>query len=48
VPGLAEAGVNELVVLGEPPAEPVAAAVWVDELARRWRLAPADKRRRAV
>jgi probable F420-dependent oxidoreductase len=48
VPGLAEAGVNELVVLGEPPAEPVAAAVWVDELARRWRLAPADRRRRAV
>jgi hypothetical protein len=44
VPGLAEAGVNELVVLGEPPAKPVAAAVWVDELARRWGLDPDRKR----
>jgi probable F420-dependent oxidoreductase len=38
IPGLAEAGVTEIVVLGSPPAEPVAAAVWVDELARRWGL----------
>ena len=40
IPGLADAGVTELVVLGSPPAEPVAAAVWVDELARRWGLGP--------
>jgi len=44
VAGLAEAGVDELVVLGEPPAEPVTAAVWVDELARRWGLDPDRKR----
>jgi probable F420-dependent oxidoreductase len=44
VPGLAEAGVNELVVLGDPPAEPVSAAVWVDELARRWGVEPARQR----
>ncbi len=44
VPGLAEAGVDELVVLGDPPADPVAAAVWVDELARRWGLDP-DRQR---
>jgi probable F420-dependent oxidoreductase len=44
VPGLAEAGVNELVVLGDPPAVPIAAAVWVDELARRWGLDPDRKR----
>jgi probable F420-dependent oxidoreductase len=41
LPGLAEAGVDELVVLGDPPAEPVAAAVWVD---RRWGLGPARQR----
>jgi probable F420-dependent oxidoreductase len=40
VPGLADAGVTELVVLGSPPAEAVSAAVWVDELARRWGLDP--------
>jgi probable F420-dependent oxidoreductase len=38
LPGLAEAGVSEVVVLGDPPADPVTAAVWVDELARRWGL----------
>jgi probable F420-dependent oxidoreductase len=40
IPGLADAGVTELVVLGSPPPEPVAAAVWVDEQARRWGLGP--------
>jgi probable F420-dependent oxidoreductase len=44
IPGLADAGVTELVVLGSPPAEPVAAAVWVDEQARRWGLDPGRPR----
>jgi probable F420-dependent oxidoreductase len=44
MPGLADAGVTELVVLGSPPADPVSAAVWVDELARRWGLDPSRRR----
>src|SRR5262249_62405126 len=44
VPWLADAGVTELGGLGSPPAEPGTAAVWVDELARRWGLTPDRKR----
>jgi hypothetical protein len=40
MPGLAEAGVTELVLVGAPPAEPAAAAAWVADLAARWDLAP--------
>jgi probable F420-dependent oxidoreductase len=36
LPGLAEAGVTELVVVSSPPAVPDAAADWVSELAARW------------
>ncbi len=36
---LAAAGVTELVLVGEPPAEPVAAGDWVGQLAARWALA---------
>ena len=36
LPELAAAGVTELVVVAEPPAEARAAADWVDELAARW------------
>jgi probable F420-dependent oxidoreductase len=36
LPELAAAGVTELVVVAEPPAEPRAAADWVDQLAARW------------
>ena len=36
LPELAAAGVTELVVVAAPPAEPRAAADWVDELAPRW------------
>src|ERR1700761_6402248 len=34
-PGLAEAGVTELVVVGEPPDDPAQATAWVEELAGR-------------
>jgi probable F420-dependent oxidoreductase len=37
-PGLAEAGVTELVVVGEPPGDPAEATAWVEELADRWGL----------
>ncbi len=40
MPGLTEAGVTELVLVGAPPAEPAAAAAWVADLAARWDLAP--------
>ncbi|MER8100862.1 LLM class F420-dependent oxidoreductase [Kitasatospora sp. NPDC094016] len=36
LPGLAAAGVTELVVVAAPPAAPGEAATWVAELARRW------------
>ncbi|MGW0415987.1 LLM class F420-dependent oxidoreductase [Streptomyces collinus] len=36
LPGLAAAGVTELVVVGAPPPEPAAAAAWVADLARTW------------
>jgi probable F420-dependent oxidoreductase len=36
LPELAAAGVTEMVVVAAPPAEPRAAADWVDELAARW------------
>lgn len=36
LPGLAEAGVTELVVVDAPPARPEAAAGWVGALADRW------------
>jgi probable F420-dependent oxidoreductase len=36
LPELAAAGVTELVIVGEPPASPQAAADWVSELAVRW------------
>jgi probable F420-dependent oxidoreductase len=36
IPGLAAAGVTELVLVGAPPAEPQAAVGWVSRLAARW------------
>jgi probable F420-dependent oxidoreductase len=33
---LADVGVTELVLVGTPPADPPAAAAWVEELARMW------------
>jgi hypothetical protein len=36
LPGLAEAGVTEFVVVASPPAAPDAATDWVSELAARW------------
>jgi probable F420-dependent oxidoreductase len=36
LPALASAGVTELVLVGEPPAGPAAAANWVGQLASRW------------
>ncbi|MEU9920034.1 LLM class F420-dependent oxidoreductase [Streptomyces griseoluteus] len=36
LPGLAAAGVTELVVVGAPPTTPDGAAMWVKELARTW------------
>jgi probable F420-dependent oxidoreductase len=36
LPELAAAGVTELVLTGEPPADPAAAARWVRELAAQW------------
>ena len=36
LPELASAGVTEVVVVAAPPAEPAAAAAWVDELAEPW------------
>jgi|SRR5215469_1426694 len=41
LPDLAAAGVTELVIVGAPPAEPDAAADWVEELADRWIRGPA-------
>ncbi|HTS97842.1 MAG TPA: LLM class F420-dependent oxidoreductase [Streptosporangiaceae bacterium] len=35
-PALAQAGVDELVLVGEPPADPSDATAWVGDLARRW------------
>jgi len=43
LPELSSAGVAELVVVAAPPAEPAAAAAWVDELAERWIRAPAGR-----
>lgn len=43
LPELSSAGVAELVVVATPPAEPAAAAAWVDELAERWIRAPARR-----
>ena len=40
LPGLAEAGVTELVVVGAPPADPAEAATWVGELAAHWGISP--------
>jgi probable F420-dependent oxidoreductase len=42
IPELAGAGLTELVLVGAPPADPVAATRWVSELAARW--APAAGR----
>jgi hypothetical protein len=36
LPELLAVGVDELVIVAGPPAEPGAAADWVDELAARW------------
>lgn len=36
LPGLARAGVTELVIAAAPPADPAAAAGWVADLAARW------------
>ncbi len=36
LPELARTGVTQLVVVGEPPADPAAAAGWVAELGRQW------------
>jgi hypothetical protein len=33
---LAEAGIDELVLVDSPPADPEDAADWVGDLARRW------------
>jgi hypothetical protein len=33
---LAEAGIDELVLVESPPADPDDAASWVGDLARRW------------
>jgi probable F420-dependent oxidoreductase len=43
LPELAAAGVSELVIVAAPPAEPDAAAVWVDEVAERWIRGPARR-----
>jgi probable F420-dependent oxidoreductase len=43
LPELAAAGVTELVTVAAPPAEPAAAADWVDELAERWIRGPASR-----
>ncbi|MBV9092523.1 MAG: LLM class F420-dependent oxidoreductase [Streptosporangiaceae bacterium] len=40
LPGLAELGVTEVVVVAAPPERPAAAAAWVGELAARWGVAP--------
>ncbi|HXP58306.1 MAG TPA: LLM class F420-dependent oxidoreductase [Streptosporangiaceae bacterium] len=39
LPELARAGVTELVLVDSPPADPVAAAAWVQDLAAQWRPA---------
>jgi probable F420-dependent oxidoreductase len=39
LPGLASAGVTEVVLTGAPPADPAAATTWVSDLAARWGLA---------
>jgi probable F420-dependent oxidoreductase len=39
---LADLGVDELVLVGGPPRDPVAAADWVGELAERWRPVVAE------
>jgi probable F420-dependent oxidoreductase len=51
LPGLARAGVTEVVLVGSPPADPGKAAAWVAGLAARWgvagggaRVRPADDR----
>jgi probable F420-dependent oxidoreductase len=46
LPGLAGAGVTEVVVVGSPPADPGAAAAWVADLAARW-IGPARASTRA-
>jgi probable F420-dependent oxidoreductase len=38
LPGLARAGVTEVVLVGSPPADPADAAAWVKDLASRWVL----------
>jgi probable F420-dependent oxidoreductase len=43
LPELAAAGVTELVIVGEPPAQAAAAADWVDELAAFWLKGPPSK-----
>jgi probable F420-dependent oxidoreductase len=45
LPDLAAAGVTELVIVGEPPGQAVAAAGWVHELAAFWLNGPARRRR---
>ena len=42
LPGLARAGVTEVVLLGAPPPEPAAAASWVADLGAPWGLAGGD------
>jgi probable F420-dependent oxidoreductase len=44
LPELTAAGVTELVVVAAPPAEPVAAADWAEELAEHWIRSPAQHR----
>jgi probable F420-dependent oxidoreductase len=43
LPELAELGVTELVLVGQPPAEPGAATAWVRDLAHRWRPAIGER-----
>jgi probable F420-dependent oxidoreductase len=38
LPGLAEAGVTELVVVAAPPSDPAEALTWITSLAGRWNL----------
>lgn len=40
VPDLAKTGLDELVVVAAPPADPAEVTAWVAELARRWGQAP--------
>ena len=44
LPELAAAGITELVIVGEPPGQPAAAADWVDELAAFWLDGPGRNR----